>query len=184
MADKKITALTSIGVATARADLLHLIDDVAGTPTNKKVTIGEYANALNKPTILGATSESLTEAAHAGRILIIPNVAASCTYTLPTPIAGMTFRFIGPTLLAVADGHSVLIACGTGNSIFFTGQIMHHDTAETGQTSVVIYPDQNSNEKLTMALPGMVDLTLVGVSATLWQITGFVASATTPAFAD
>ena len=29
MADKKITALTSIGTATARADLLHLIDDVA-----------------------------------------------------------------------------------------------------------------------------------------------------------
>ena len=29
MADKKITALTSIGTATARVDLLHLIDDVA-----------------------------------------------------------------------------------------------------------------------------------------------------------
>ena len=184
MADKKITALTSIGTATARADLLHLIDDVAGTPTNKKVTIGEYANALNKPTILGATSESVTEAAHAGRILIIPNVAASCTYTLPTPIAGMTFRFIGPTLLAAADGHSVLIACGTGNSIFFTGQVVHHDTDNTSQTSAVIYPNQTSNELLTMALPGAVDLTLVGVSTTKWQISGFVASATAPAFAD
>jgi hypothetical protein len=184
MADKKITALTSLGTATAREDLLHVVDDPGGTPTNKKVTIGEYANALNAPTILGTSSAAVTEAAHAGRILIIPNVGAACTYTLPTPIAGMTFRFIGPTLLAAADGHSILIACGTGNSIYFTGQIMHHDTAETGQTSVVIYPDQNSNELLTMALPGMIDLTLVGVSATIWQISGFVASATTPAFAD
>ena len=184
MADKKITALTSIGTATARVDLLHLIDDVAGTPTNKKVTIGEYANALSAPVILGATSESLTEATHAGRLLIIPNVGTACTYTLPTPILGMTFRFLGPHLLAAADGHSVLIACGTGNSIFYSGQIVHHDTDQTGQTSAVIYPDQNSNELLTMALPGAVNLTLVGVSATLWHIAGYVASATAPAFAD
>ena len=184
MADKKITALTSIGTATIRADLLHLIDDVAGTPTNKKVTIGEYANALTAPVILGATSESLTEATHAGRLLIIPNVGTACTYTLPTPILGMTFRFLGPHLLAAADGHSVLIACGTGNSIFYSGQIVHHDTDNTSQTSAVIYPDQNSNELLTMALPGAVNLTLVGMSATLWHIAGYVASATAPAFAD
>ena len=184
MADKKITALTSIGTATARADLLHLIDDVAGTPTNKKVTIGEYANALNAPVILGATSESLTEATHAGRYCIIPNVAATCTYTLPTPIAGMTFRFIGPTLLAAADGNSVVIQSGSGNSIFFTGQVVHHDTDNTSQTTAVIYSDQNSNETLTMALPGAVNLTLVGVSATIWHIAGSVASATAPAFAD
>ena len=184
MADKKITALTSLGTATAREDLLHVVDDPGGTPTNKKVTIGEYANALTAPVILGATSESLTEATHAGRILIIPNVAATCTYTLPTPILGMTFRFLGPHLLAAADGNSIVIKSGAGNSIFFTGQIMHHDTAETGQTSVVIYSNQTSNEELTLALPGAVDLILVGVATTKWQISGFVASATTPAFGD
>ena len=129
MADKKITALTSLGTATAREDLLHVVDDPGGTPTNKKVTIGEYANALNSPVILGATSESLTEATHAGRYCIIPNVAATCTYTLPTPIAGMTFEFInsqGATSgLAAADGHDVQIATA-GTSIFYAGSIMHH----------------------------------------------------------
>ena len=184
MADKKITALTSIGTATARADLLHLIDDVSGTPTNKKVTIGEYANALNAPVILDTSSESLTEATHAGRYCLIPNVAATCTYTLPTPILGMTFRFLGPHLLAAADGNSVVVSAGSGNSIYFTGQVLHHDTDQTGQTTAVIYPDQNSNELLTMALPGAVNLTLVGMSATLWHIAGSVASATAPAFAD
>ena len=188
MADKKITALTSLGTATAREDLLHVVDDPGSTPTNKKVTIGEYANALNAPVILGATSESLTEATHAGRYCIIPNVAATCTYTLPTPIAGMSMHLVGPLHADDADEtedtNSVVIAAGTGNSIYFTGQIMHHDTAETGQTSVVIYSDQNSNETLTMALPGAVNLTLVGVSATIWHIAGYVASATAPAFAD
>ena len=74
MADKKITALTSLGTATAREDLLHVVDDPGRTPTNKKVTIGEYANALNGTSNIGLITAtiSLTEATHAGRLLIFP----------------------------------------------------------------------------------------------------------------
>ena len=182
MADKKITALTSIGTATARVDLLHLIDDVAGTPTNKKVTIGEYANALNAPVILGTSSESLTEATHAGRLLIIPNVGAACTYTLPTPIAGMTFKFIyGHT---AADDYDIIISAGTGNSIFFVGGVVHHDTDQTGQTSAMVISDGDSNELFKINVPGGFEVNLVAVSTTVWMISGWVFSATVPSFAD
>ena len=38
MANKKVTGLAAL-TTPAAADLLHLIDDVAGTPTNKKVLL-------------------------------------------------------------------------------------------------------------------------------------------------
>ena len=182
MADKKITALTSIGTATARADLLHLIDDVAGTPTNKKVTIGEYANALNAPVILTDADASITEATHAMRTVVTIDNSADRTFTLPTPIAGMEFKFIyGHT---AADGHDVLISAGTGNSLFFKGGVVHHDTDETGQTSAMVFSDGNSNEVFQMNLPAGFEINLVASSTTVWYISGWVASATAPTFAD
>ena len=182
MADKKITALTSLGTATAREDLLHVVDDPGGTPTNKKVTVGEYANALNAPVVLTDASASLTEATHAMRTVVTIDNSADRTFTLPTPIAGMEFKFIyGHT---AADGHDVLISAGTGNTLFFKGGVVHHDTDETGQTSAMVFSDGNSNEVFQMNLPAGFEINLVASSTTVWYISGWVASATAPTFAD
>jgi len=187
MADKKITALTSLGTATAREDLLHVVDDPGSTPTNKKVTIGEYSNALMAPVTLADTSAiSLTEATHAGRLIIGPNVGQTSTWTLPTPIAGMSFHFVGPLAASGADEtedtNNVVIAAGTGNSIYFKGRLTFLDI--DGDANSVIAGDNDSNETITIATAGSYDITIVGISATIWMVSGYVASDTVPAFAD
>ena len=186
MADKKITALTSIGTATARADLLHLIDDVAGTPTNKKVTIGEYSNALMAPVTLADTAAiSLTEATHAGRLIIGPNVGQTSTWTLPTPIAGMSFHFVGPLIAAATeDTNSIVISAGSGNTLFFKGRLTFLDIDATASDVSVVGGDNDSNETITIATAGAYDITIVGVSTTVWMVSGYVASDTAPVFAD
>ena len=187
MADKKITALTSLGTATAREDLLHVVDDPGSTPTNKKVTIGEYANALMAPVTLADTAAiSLTEATHAGRLIIVPDVAQTTTLTLPTPIAGMSMHFVGPLHAADADEtedtNSVVIAAGTGNSIYFKGRLTFLDI--DGNANSIVGSDNNSNENITIITAGHYDITLVGISATIWMVSGFVASDTVPTFTD
>ena len=187
MADKKITALTSLGTATAREDLLHVVDDPGSTPTNKKVTIGEYANALMAPVTLADTASiTLTEATHAGRLIIVPDVAQTTTITLPTPIAGMSMHFVGPVSAADADEtedtNNVVIAAGTGNTIYFKGRLTFLDI--DGDANSIVGSDNNSNENITIITAGHYDITLVGVSATVWMVSGYVASDTVPTFTD
>ena len=183
MADKKITALTSLGTATAREDLIHVVDDPSGTPINKKVTVGEMSNALNAPVSLAVGSVTLTEATHAGRLLIGANQTADGTLTLPTPIAGMTFRIVGPNIASAAeDDYDLIISAGTGNSIYFQGQVTFLDI--DGNANSVVGSDGDSNEVFQINVPGHYDITLVGVSSTIWRISGIVSSDTAPTFAD
>ena len=61
MADKKITALTAL-TSAATDDLLVIVDDVAGTPTTKKITVANLITLI-KAQLLDETYQQLTDAA-------------------------------------------------------------------------------------------------------------------------
>ena len=179
MADLKVTALTSLSTSTAREDLLHVIDDPSGTPINKKVTIGEMENALRAPVTTTNTALTVTEALHGGRMVIVGNAAADRILTLPTPIAGLTFRFTS-NVGTSADGHDIQFQIsGGGTSLFYQGAVTFLDTdnAISG-----VFTDTSEDDFLNVKVPVHYDLTFVAQSTTRYLVTGFVTSATIPTF--
>ena len=179
MADKKITALTSLGTTTAREDLIHVVDDPGGTPINKKVTIAEMTDALSVPVANGNAALTLTAALHGGRIVMQGNVDSSDKIiTLPVPTAGLTFRVVANTGLTAADGHDVQFQIA-GGSAFFQGGVTFLDT--DNEVSGV-FTTATEDDFLNVHLPVHYDLTFVGVSTTRYLATGFVTSAVIPTF--
>ena len=140
--------------------------------------ITEVTTLGDGPVSLSDGNVTLTNATHSGRILLVPDGSQDNTYTLPSPIAGSTFRFVYAG--GAADGTDAIILT-PGNTNFYIGGVTFLDT--DNEVSAV-FSDGNSNSSIQFNVPAGFDVTIVGLNTTNYQIFGTVTGATAPAFAD
>jgi len=140
--------------------------------------ITEVTTLGDGPVSLSDGDVTLTNATHSGRILLVPDGSQDNTYTLPSPIAGSTFRFVYAG--GAADGTDAIILT-PGNTNFYIGGVTFLDT--DNEVSAV-FSDGNSNSSIQFNVPAGFDVTIVGLNTTNYQIFGTVTGATAPAFAD
>ena len=140
--------------------------------------ITEIITMGDAPVALGDEDKTLDAATHSGRVLAVPAIGANRTITLPSPVAGQTYKFI---YAGAAEETENLIIVTPGNSNFFLGGIVHLDS---NADNVSVYADGNSNSSLTLTDSGLFEINIVAKDSTNYYIWGYAEGADVPAFAD
>jgi len=144
---------------------------------------GKYGGSVNNVVfVVDATAVNIS-AKDSGKIHVIPDLTADSTFTLPTEEIGLMYElWYGGT---AADAHDWIIKT-TGNSNYFVGGLVGHDTDAGGDDTYVVDSNGSSNSQLTVYTPIAGTLVKVVCNGTVWYINGQAVSATDAAhaFAD
>jgi len=140
--------------------------------------ITEIITMGDAPVALGDEDKTLDAATHSGRLLVVPAIGANRTITLPSPVAGQTYKLIYGG--AAEETENVIIKT-PGNTNFFLGGIAHLDS---DADNVSVYSDGNSNSSLTLTDSGLFEINIVAKDSTNYYIWGYAEGADAPAFAD
>jgi hypothetical protein len=151
---------------------------------------GDRLNIASGGSILGPGPVKVPDAttytvlaANNGRTHVVPNLAASCTISLPAAAAGLDYEFVYGGV--AADAQNWVLDAGSDTN-FYLGGVVHLDTDanSAGDEVVPKAGDGNSNSILTVVTPDVGTRIRLQCDGTNWYLSGFVASATVPTFAD
>ena len=140
--------------------------------------ITEVTTFGDAPVSLNDADQTLDNATHSGRVLLVPDGTQDNTYTLPAPVAGSVFRFVYAG--GAADATDAIIVT-PGNTNFYIGGVSFLDSDNAISS---VFSDGNSNSSIQINVPQAFDITIIGKDTTNYQIFGNVTSTTAPAFAD
>ena len=130
------------------------------------------------PITLGDENTTLTATANAGRINVVPAITGNRTLTLPSPTAGIWFRFIYGG--AAEEAENLIIDTGA-DANFFIGGVVHLDS---NADNVSVYANGSSNSTLTLTDFGLFEINVLAKDSTNWIIWGYQQGADAPAFTD
>jgi len=169
-----LTALT--GANSATGDLFYIVDVSDGTSGGKKISRAEMEIAMRNAATsarlvnLAATSLSITQALHDGRIVKLSHTGAASTCTLPDATgSGMVVTFI---VGAVNTSNHVIKVPDASNLL--KGSVNILDVDGTAQTA---YPATGTDDTLTLngtTTGGQVGdwVEVVDIAADTWAIRG------------
>ena len=130
------------------------------------------------PITFSDADTTLTATANAGRVNVVPAITGNRTLTLPSPTAGVWFKFIYGG--AAEEAENLIFDTGSDTN-YFIGGVVH---IQSDADSASIYSDGNSNSKLTLTDFGIFEINILAKDSTNWIIWGYQEGADAPAFAD
>lgn len=133
-------------------------------------------------TLADATTATLT-AKQSGKLIVVPDLSASCTISLPAEAIGLEYDIVYGG--AAADAQNFILDSGA-DANYFVGSVLHADldAGSGGDEVAAVFSDGNSNSKLTVTTPSAGTSVKIVCDGQKWYVTGLVISDTAPAFAD
>ena len=144
---------------------------------------GKYGGRVDNVVLVVDAATVNINSKDSGKVHVIPDLTADCTLTLPTEEVGLNYEFwYGGT---AADAQDWIFKT-TGNSNYFVGGLVGHDTDAGGDDTYVVDSNGSSNSQLTVYTPIAGTLVKVACNGVVWYINGQAISATdaSHAFAD
>jgi len=130
------------------------------------------------PVTFSDADTTLTATANAGRVNVVPAITGNRTLTLPSPTAGVWFKFIYGG--AAEEAENLIIDTGA-DANYFIGGIVHLDS---NADNVSVYANGSSNSILTLTDFGIFEINVLAKDSTNWIIWGYQEGADAPAFTD
>ena len=116
MADKKITALSDLGTGLATADLFHVIDDVSGTPVNKRITVlNTIPHQYNSTETLTATGNINVDTS----VTLLNTGGSAATYTLPNGTRSGQLKMIIAIGVTSTTAVNITTSVGAASTVTF-----------------------------------------------------------------